>query len=173
MEVWERRYPVRFQRYEFVEDSGGAGTWRGGLGTTRHLELTLPTVLTAIADRHVLPPTGSFGGGPGLHNRFSIIREGRDRTIKDWFNIPSPSKFANLPTRVGDVLTVTQGGGGGYGDPLKRDPLLVSADVLNGYVSAERARADYGVVFESNTLRVDAAATERERRARAGESRSR
>ena len=167
MEVWERRYPVRFHRYELVEDSGGAGTWRGGLGTTRHLELTLPTVLTAIADRHVLPPTGLFGGGPGMRNRFSITRDGQDQTIKERFGIPSPSKFSNLPTRVGDVLTVTQGGGGGYGDPLKRGPLLVAADVLNGYVSIEHARTDYGVVVDPKSREVDIVATEDERRGRA------
>ena len=167
MEVWEQRYPVRFRRYELVEDSGGPGTWRGGLGTTRHLELTLPATLTANADRHVLPPTGLFGGGIGSVNRFSIIRNGRDKTFKEWFNIPSPSKFSNMPTRVGDVLAVTQGGGG-YGDPLKRDPDLVAADAMDGYVSVQRARTDYGDCHrcarrDRATRRVDVAATGRGR----------
>jgi N-methylhydantoinase B/oxoprolinase/acetone carboxylase alpha subunit len=166
MEVWEQRYPVRFRRYELVEDSGGPGTWRGGLGTTRHLELTLPATLTANADRHVLPPTGLFGGGTGSVNRFSIIRDGRDKTFKEWFNIPSSSKFSNMPTRVGDVLAVTQGGGGGYGDPLKRDPDLVAADVIDGYVSVQRARTDYGVIVDLDARRVDVAATVREREER-------
>jgi N-methylhydantoinase B len=162
MEVWEQRYPVRFRRYELVEDSGGPGTWRGGLGTTRHLELMLPTTLTANADRHVLPPTGLFGGGTGAVNRFSIIRDSRDKTFKEWFKIPSPSKFSNIRTRVGDVLAVTQGGGGGYGDPLERDPHRVAADVIDGYVSQRRARADYGVILDS-AREVNAAATARER----------
>ena len=166
MEVWEQRYPVRFRRYELVEDSGGPGTWRGGLGTTRHLELTLPATLTANADRHVLPPTGLFGGGTGSVNRFSIIRDGRDKTFKEWFNIPSSSKFSNMPTRVGDVLAVTQGGGGGYGDPLKRDPDLVASDVMDGYVSVQRARTDYGVIVDVDARRVDVAATAREREER-------
>jgi N-methylhydantoinase B/oxoprolinase/acetone carboxylase alpha subunit len=165
MEVWEQRYPVRFQRYELVRDSGGAGKWRGGLGVTRELEITLPTVLTANADRHVIPPSGLFGGQSGTVNRFSLIRDGQDRTFKEWFGVPSPSKFSNMPAQVGDVLAVTQGGGGGYGDPLEREPDHVAADVLNGYVSAERARSDYGVVVDAGGA-LDLAATERERQGR-------
>jgi N-methylhydantoinase B/oxoprolinase/acetone carboxylase alpha subunit len=166
MEVWEQRYPVRFERYELVQDSAGPGKWRGGLGVTRHLELTLPTALTANADRHVLPPHGLFGGGGGTVNRFSIIRDGQDKTFKEWFNIPSTSKFSNMPTRAGDVLAVTQGGGGGYGDPLARDPELVLADVIDGYVSPERARSDYGVILDPPARQVDRAATARERERR-------
>jgi N-methylhydantoinase B/oxoprolinase/acetone carboxylase alpha subunit len=167
MEVWEQRYPVKFLRYEFVQDSAGPGKWRGGLGVTRQLELTLPTVLTANADRHIIPPPGFFGGGNGTVNRFSIVRNGQDRTFKEWFDIPSPSKFSNVPTHVGDVLAVTQGGGGGYGSPLDRDPALVAADVLDGYVSGAHARDDYGVILDPATGAVDRAATERERAARA------
>jgi N-methylhydantoinase B len=122
----------------------------------------LPTTLTANADRHVLPPTGLFGGGTGAVNRFSIIRDSRDKTFKEWFKIPSPSKFSNIRTRVGDVLAVTQGGGGGYGDPLERDPHRVAADVIDGYVSQRRARVDYGVILDS-ARKVNAAATARER----------
>lgn len=165
MEVWEQRYPVRFQRYELVPDSGGAGEWRGGLGVTRELEIMLPTVLTAIADRHVVAPPGLFGGKPGMVNRFSLIRDGHDRTFSEWFGFPSPSKFSNVPTDVGDVLTVTQGGGGGYGDPLKRAPAQVAADVLEDYVSPDRALSDYGVVIDKDGT-LDLAATERERQSR-------
>ena len=68
-----------------------------------------------------------------------------------------------MPTLVGDVLAVTQGGGGGYGDPLQRDPTLVAADVLDGYVSLGHARTDYGVIFDPGTRNVDASATDRER----------
>jgi N-methylhydantoinase B/oxoprolinase/acetone carboxylase alpha subunit len=111
----------------------------------------------------VLPPTGLFGGGTGAVNRFSIIRDGQDKTFKEWFNIPSPSKFSNIAARVGDVLAVTQGGGGGYGDPLERDPHLVAADVVDGYVSPEHARTDYGVILDATARKVDAAATAQER----------
>jgi N-methylhydantoinase B len=64
------------------------------------------------------------------------------------------------------VLAVTQGGGGGYGNPLERDPALVATDVLDGYVSYARARADYGVIVDPASGVVDGPATERERGAR-------
>jgi N-methylhydantoinase B len=166
MEVWERRYPVRFRRYELVQNSGGPGAWRGGLGVTRHLELTLPAAITANADRHVLPPNGLFGGCAGSVNRFSVIRGREDKTFKERFGIPSTSKFSNVPLVQGDVVAITQAGGGGYGDPLARNPQLVADDVLAGYVSLERARLDYGVLLEPVTFAVDVAATTRERASR-------
>jgi N-methylhydantoinase B len=172
MEVWEQRYPLRFRRYELVDDSGGPGAWRGGLGTTRHLELTLPTQITANADRHVTPPPGLFGGGDGAANRFGVIRDEKDQTFKEWFGIPSSSKFSNMPLRAGDVLVVTQGGGGGYGDPLLRDPALVAADVRDGYVSLRRVLKDYGVVFNDDGRTIDVAATENERAMRVRERRA-
>jgi N-methylhydantoinase B len=159
MEVWEQRYPVRFLRYELVPDSGGPGTWRGGLGVTRHLELLRPTVLTANADRHVIPPSGFFGGRDGTVNRFTIIRDGQELTFKELFGTASLSKFSNLPAEAHDVLAVTQGGGAGYGDPLERAPELVAQDVKNGYVSPTRARTDYGVVVHSATAEVNLHAT--------------
>jgi N-methylhydantoinase B/oxoprolinase/acetone carboxylase alpha subunit len=162
MEVWEQRYPVRFERFELVEDSAGPGRWRGGLGVTRQFELLVPTVLTANADRHTLPPPGYFGGGDGSPNRFSIKRDGQDRRFDEWFGTPSRGKFSNIAARPGDVLCVTEAGGAGYGDPFERDPELVAADVRDGYVSPASALADYGVVLDRR-LDVDAAATEVER----------
>jgi len=159
MEVWEQRYPLRFLRYELIQDSGGAGKWRGGLGVVRELEMLLPTTLTANADRHVLPPPGFFGGMDGTVNRFSIIRDGEDLTFKERFGVPSPGKFSNIQTRQGDILAVTMGGGAGYGDPLERNPELVAWDVKNGYVSRSRAESDYGVVIDASGD-VDQAATE-------------
>jgi N-methylhydantoinase B/oxoprolinase/acetone carboxylase alpha subunit len=126
---------------------------------TRELELLLPTVLTANADRHRLPPPGLFGGGDGTVNRFSIIRDGQDRTFSELFGTPSPSKFTNVQVQVGDILAVTQGGGAAYGDPLERDPELVARDVKDGYISAERAHAAYGVVIDAPVSWADPSAT--------------
>ena len=161
MEVWEQRYPVRFLGYELVKDSAGPGKWRGGLGVARYLKLLLPTVLTANADRHVIPPSGFFGGSEGTVNRFTITRAGRELTFRELFGTASLSKFANLQAQEGDVLNVTQGGGAGYGDPLERDPSLVASDVRNGYASLERARADYGVVLSPGANEADVLATNR------------
>jgi N-methylhydantoinase B len=161
MEVWEQRYPVRFLKYELVPDSGGPGRWRGGLGVTRQLELLLPTVLTANADRHVIPPPGFFGGCDGTLNRFALIREGREHSFRELFGTASLSKFSNIQALEQDVLVVTQGGGAGYGDPLERDPELVAEDARNGYVSPERAQTDYDVAIDPSTGEVDHGATTR------------
>jgi N-methylhydantoinase B len=64
----------------------------------------------------------------------------------------------------GDVVVIDVAGGGGYGDPLERDPELVQEDVVQGYVTAERAREDYGVVIDARTMKVDLAATNELRR---------
>jgi N-methylhydantoinase B/oxoprolinase/acetone carboxylase alpha subunit len=114
----------------------------------------------------VTPPPGLFGGGSGAVNRFGVIRDGKDRTFKDWFGIPSSSKFSNMPLQAGDVLVVTQGGGGGYGDPLSRDPALVAADVRDGYVSLRCALEDYGVIFNDDGRMIDMRGTEKERATR-------
>ncbi len=161
MEIWEQRYPVRFLRYEMIQDSAGPGKWRGGLGVTRHVEMLLPTSLTANADRHIIPPPGFFGGSDGTVNRFSIIRDNQDRTFTELFGTPSPSKFSNIQGRAHDVLVVAQGGGAGYGDPLERDPARVARDVRNGYVSRGRARTDYGVALDPVTGEVDQTVTAR------------
>jgi N-methylhydantoinase B/oxoprolinase/acetone carboxylase alpha subunit len=163
MEIWEQRYPVRFHRYEMLPDSGGPGKWRGGLGVTRHLEMVLPASLTANADRHVIPGPGIFDGRDGAPNRFAVLRDGQEKTFKELFGTFSLSKFSNVQASAGDVLAVTQGGGGGYGDPLDRDPALVAHDVRNGYVSAERARQEYGVVLDSESGEVMGPETERQR----------
>jgi N-methylhydantoinase B len=68
-----------------------------------------------------------------------------------------------MPLRAGDVLVVAQGGGGGYGDPLTRDPALVAGDVRDGYVSLLHALRDYGVVFNGDGRTIDVLGTERER----------
>ncbi len=77
--------------------------------------------------------------------------------------MPRLPSFPICRPALGDVLAVTQGGGGGYGDPLERAPALVAADVRDGYVSYERARRDYGIIVDPRSGQVDALATERER----------
>lgn len=159
MEVWETRYPVEFEKYEMICDSGGAGTYRGGVGATRQLKILLPTTITGCADRHTIGPWGLDGGGAGLPNRFSVIRTGRDFDLPTLFGIPSRSKFSLLPLEPGDVLCVSQAGGGGYGNRLDRDPELVRRDLLNGYISARAVRETYGVCFR-DTGEVDFERTE-------------
>ena len=144
MEVWESRYPVEFLSYGLVPDSGGAGRWRGGLGTERRLRVTAPTHLSGTADGHHRGPRGAAGGRPGMPNRFLIARDGDERPIEEVFDLPSRSKFANLRLEPGDVFISRQGGGGGFGDPRQRAAEAVREDLRAGYVSRARADETYG-----------------------------
>ncbi len=165
MEVWERRFPVRFRSYGMIQDSAGPGRQRGGLGSARSIELLEPTSLTANADRHQIPGPGFFGGESGQPNGFFIERDGARRSFTDLFGTRSPSKFSNIQAQTGDVLVVQQGGGGGFGDPLERSAAAVARDVRLGYVSVDAARTAYGVVCTADG-RLDADETERLRSTR-------
>ena len=157
IEAVEQLYPVRIERTALREDSGGPGRWRGGLGLTREVLIqTSGAQLSVLAEKSVLPPFGVCGGGPGATNRFWVRRDGRRVEAS-----PLPGKVSAFPLEPGDVLLMESSGGGGFGDPLERDPARVAADVGEGYVTAAAAEAIYGVV-----LRVggpDATATEARR----------
>lgn len=155
MELWEARYPVRFEKLEMITDSGGAGKYRGGAGVSRQIKILQSTFLTGCADRHQIPPWGIFGGQEGMPNRFSIIRDGREWDLPTLYGTLSPAKFSDLPLQPEDIFDISSGGGGGHGDPLERDPQLVEVDVLNGYVSPEKAREAYGVWLDLQTGQAD------------------
>ena len=164
LEVWEREFPARFTRWEMATDSGGAGKYRGGLAGRQEFELLGDAIYSAAATRHILPPRGIFGGKDGDCHSFHLTRNGESKTLQEVFGLPSPSKFANVPLKKGDVFTVESGGGGGYGDPLDRDVSLVELDVLEGYVSLEKASEEYGVCIDPDSGKADAKKTEELRR---------
>jgi N-methylhydantoinase B len=144
MEAWEARYPVEFLGYRLVPDSGGAGRFRGGLGTERRLRMLTRTRVSGISDHHRTGARGITGGQPGLPNRFLIERAGVTQPIEELYDLPSPSKFSNLELWPGDVFVSVQGGGGGYGEPAERDPASLAEDLADGYVSDAGAAA-YGL----------------------------
>jgi N-methylhydantoinase B len=111
-------------------------------------------VLQVRSDRQRFRPYGLAGGQPGAPGRNELTHAGSTQVM--------PSKLTTL-IHEGDVFDHYQAGGGGYGDPLERDPALVAADVRDGRVSIERARSDYGVVIDAETLLVDVQATTAER----------
>ena len=151
-EVVEVRYPWRVERFELRRDSGGAGKYRGGLGVVRDYRLGFDAGLTVTTDRvKYTPPWGVFGGKPGSTNITVVDR--LDGTEERW------RKISNLPLKNGEVVSFRGGGGGGYGSPLERATEAVLADVVNGYVSLERARSDYGVVIDPSFMKVDGQAT--------------
>ena len=159
MELWETRFPVQFERFAMVPDSGGPGKNRGGMGVSRQLRILAPTTLTACSDRHEIPPWGLFGGEEGFPNKFSVIRNGEEKDFTSLYGT-SRAKFSNLPLQVGDIFDVSSAGGGGYGDPLERDIERVEWDVLNGYITRDQAKKRYGVCIDPKTGKTDLTITE-------------
>jgi N-methylhydantoinase B len=157
IEAVEQLYPVRVEATTLREDSGGPGRWRGGLGLTRAVRIRAPsTTLSVLAEKAVLPPFGVCGGEAGARNRFWVRRDGQGIAPS-----PLPGKVGGFPLQPGDVLLMESSGGGGFGDPLERDPALVVADVAEGYVTRDAAETTYGVVWSGDA--VDAGATARRR----------
>lgn len=159
LEMLERQFPVRFHGWEMMTDSGGAGTYRGGLAGRLEVELLTDALVTAAATRHIVPGRGIFGGRDGAIHAFRVTRDGTTRTMQEMFDLPSPSKFTNLPLLAGDRFTWETGGGGGYGPAHDRDPARVEADVRAGLVSIPKARDEYGVDIDPATGAHDREAT--------------
>ncbi len=147
VEVFETRYPWLVEEFGLVQDSGGAGEFRGGLGTAkRFLCRSTDITISQMTDRHRIRPWGLNGGREGSTGATLIQLGGAG----DWldmvaaFNKRSSSKYANVVVRPGDRLQIVTPGGGGYGDPAKRDSTLVREDIAEGYVSPDQAGTDYG-----------------------------
>jgi N-methylhydantoinase B len=150
-EFLESYYPLRIERWETVADTGGAGLHRGGNGVDVAYHFLEPGTIAIHDDRWLTYPWGVNGGEPGARGRKWVDRAGGKREIL-------PSKCHDVPVAPGDVLHFVTWGGGGWGDPLERDPALVALEVRRGLVTAEGARR-YGVVLAADGA-ADAAATE-------------
>jgi N-methylhydantoinase B len=153
VEIFESDTPLMVAERSLVCDSGGPGKMRGGLGRKMVIRVPDdeyapqgPTSIAVQAGRFKYAPQGLFGARPGAIARFLVNGQNGD-----------PSGLTLCAN--GDVIQFQSAGGGGYGDPLQRDPEAVEADVRNGYVSIEKAREDYGVIIDSISLKVDPAAT--------------
>ncbi len=147
-EVFEVRYPWLVEAFALVPDSGGAGTYRGGLGVTKtFLCRDAPITISHMGDRQKLAPWGLQGGGEAALARLLVKRaDDTDwQTAVDAYGKVSPSKFAGVVANPGDRIWLTTAGGGGWGDPAGRDHASIVEDVREGWISAERARAHYGV----------------------------
>ena len=149
VEVFETRYPAfRIESYRLVTDSGGPGEFRGGLGGERIFTVTVPEVtVSALLNRMKTEPWGVLGGGEGAVGGLWVRRAGTPewRTFVEEFGTVSPSKFSGVMLHDGDQVRILMPGGGGYGDPLRRDRGKVLRDVAEGFVSPEAARDVYGL----------------------------
>jgi N-methylhydantoinase B len=141
-EFAETRFPVIIEKLGLRCDSGGAGQRRGGLGYEKDVRLLVDANLILTADRVHLGCYGVSQGSAGQPYQ-TIINPGQDergaRTL--------PGLVDGEPLRAGDVVRIVTTGGGGWGDPLEREPERVCMDVVRGVVSQRAARADYGVVL--------------------------
>ena len=155
VEIFESDTPLIVEKRELLPDSGGPGKMKGGLG--RRVVFRVPdddyaplgpVNLGIQSGRYRYPAEGLFGGRPGSKAQFLVNEKPGD-------------PYGLTQAGPGDVITMDAAGGGGYGEPLKRDPDMVEQDVIEGYVSLERARDDYGVVINPETMKVDRAATEK------------
>ena len=153
VESIENEMPIMVERCALRVDGGGEGARRGGVGMEREVRLDDDEgSYSALSDRAVIPPWGVLGAGGGKPYHISVRRDGRV------IEFDTPGKVTGYAIRRGDVVVMRSSGGGGYGDPLEREPERVQADVERGYVSAERAREGYGVAFAAGGG-VDEAAT--------------
>lgn len=163
IETMEILCPQLNLTHELLTDSGGPGQFRGGLGVEYRILWKAPKITASMHGDGVRnPPYGLHGGSPGSVNR-PLINEGRDSEII----MPSKGLFELID---GDTYTLYASGGGGWGNPLDRDPQVVCDDVRNEFVSLESSKRDYGVVLTKN-LEVDLAKTREIRaslKARAG-----
>jgi N-methylhydantoinase B len=149
VEFVETRFPVRVETLALATDSGGAGTFRGGLGYRKEIRALHDASFMSVADRSILSCWGVRGGKAGSPFRVTIDPGG-----------PAERRMPGLcdwePVAAGEVIRIETTGGGGWGDPLEREPWRVALDVRQGKVSPAAARDDYGVVFVGGASDPDA-----------------
>jgi N-methylhydantoinase B len=136
IEILESEFPCRVTRFEMVPDSGGAGAFRGGLAFRRQYELLEDATVIRRYDRAKFPPNGVAGGKPGRASRFVIRLGTPNETVT-----PASGRFE---MKKGERFLLESAGGGGYGEPAKRDPKRLESDLREGYVTNEAAIRDYG-----------------------------
>ena len=159
-EFLESYYPLRIERWETVADTGGPGLHRGGNGVDVAYRFLEPGTIAIHDDRWLTYPWGVNGGLPGARGRKWIDRADGTREVL-------PSKCHDVPVAPGDVLHFVTWGGGGWGDPLQRDPALVATEVRRGLVTADGARR-YGVVLAADGGVDDGGTSELREQLRAG-----
>jgi N-methylhydantoinase B len=148
VEIFESDTPLIVEKREILTDSGGPGKMKGGLGRRVVFKAPddeyapLPPVNLGVqSGRFRYPPEGLFGGKHGSKAQFLI-------------NGKPGNPYGLTQFGPGDVVVMDAAGGGGFGDPFERDPELVESDVVEGYVSVERAKENYGVVIDPETMKV-------------------
>jgi N-methylhydantoinase B len=145
-EVAEAKYGVIMEEYRFDPTDAGAGQWRGGEGVVRTYRLVSEEgQASGMAERHIYPPWGAAGGQPGSPNDIVIVRT--DGTVES-------AVMKTTTIYAGDRVVIKSGTGGGWGEPLDRDPEAVARDVRDEFISVHHARETYGVLVDPETHHV-------------------
>jgi len=156
VEFTETRFPLLVETLGLAPDSGGAGKRRGGLGYRKEIRVLQDCMFLSVADRSILSCWGLKGGRAGQPFRVTVDPGGvQERQLEGLVD------DERLP--IGTLVRIDTTGGGGWGDPLEREPELVALDVTQGKVSVSSAHADYGVALlpaPDGSFGVDLAATE-------------
>ncbi len=150
VEVIEVEHPLRVDKYALLQDTGGPGEYRGGLGITRELTCLCPATVAAKAMRPATKPYGVFGGVGGSSDYCAIV-------------CPNGNVIPGVARSVetGSKVVIRTSGGGGWGNPYKRATNSVKWDVLNEYITAESAKENYGCIINPQTFEIDATNTDR------------
>ncbi len=155
VEIFESDTPLIVEKRELISNSGGPGRMKGGLGKREIFRIPddeyapIPPVNLGIqAGRYTYPAEGLFDGKTGAKGQFLV-------------NGAPGNPYGLTQLNPGDRVTIDAPGGGGYGNPLERDPELVVNDVIEGYISIESAKKDYGVAIDPVTLEVNEAETKK------------
>ena len=135
IEILETENPCRITRFELIPDTGGAGQWRGGLSYQREYQLLEDAFVIRRFDRTLFPPNGVAGGSQGSRSRF-VLRLGSETELET-------QGSGRYEMHAGERFLLQSAGGGGYGDPRRRDPQAIERDIAEGYVSPEGAFRDY------------------------------
>jgi N-methylhydantoinase B len=135
IEILESEFPCRITRFALVPDSGGPGRWRGGLAMQREYELLEAATVVRRFNKTRFPPQGLAGGRPGARARF-VVRLGSKQELET-------KASARIEMAAGERFLLQSAGGGGYGDPRRRDADALARDLAEGYVTPKAAKRDY------------------------------
>jgi N-methylhydantoinase B len=159
VEMDEATTPLTVLWRRIQPDSGGAGITRGGHGMSSAFEISGCAEMTGTVSNNcsVVPPRGAGGGMTGACTEFSLLHDTNLHALRADGRAPAPEAIAGRPSELpqhahltvaeGDVFVITNGGGGGLGDPLLREADLVAVDVAAGLVTVAAAERLYGVVL--------------------------
>jgi N-methylhydantoinase B len=157
-EMFEQQTPHLLLKHEYWPDSAGAGQWRGGLGVETQFRIGGEnTRVVTFGDGDVEPAFGLFDGKNATLNKIELqFPDGKN------YRTTSKDLIEDVPQET--ILFQQAGGGGGYGDPIFRDPEQVAREVKNGIISIEKAEEWYGVVLHPDTLELNKGLTEKRRK---------